>query len=114
MRTFGRVTDEFGNKTWVVVTTDANGFDDAVYLTTLCQVCKGAPNASPFFSNYGIPAQQSVVTQVLPDFYVNRTQQQFAQYFASLTVQRVSASPPTYNINPTANAGAILLSPVPQ
>ena len=37
MRTYGRVTNEDGTKTWVEVDTDANGYNDAVYVTTLAQ-----------------------------------------------------------------------------
>jgi len=107
MRTYGRTTDEFGNKTWVVVTTDANGFNDNVYLTTLAQVLKLNLGESPFFGNYGIPAHPSVVQQVFPDYYVQITQQQFAQYFASLIVSKASSPSPVYNINVITHYGAI-------
>jgi hypothetical protein len=75
-----------GAKTWWVVTTDTNGFNDSVYLTTLAQVCKLNLGESPFFANYGIPAHPSVVLQIFPDFYMARTQQQFAKFFASLVL----------------------------
>jgi hypothetical protein len=107
MRTYGRVTDEYDNKKWVVVTTDANGFNDNVYLTTLIQVLKLNLGESPFFGNYGIPARPSVVQQVFPDYYVQTTQQQFAQYFASLIVAKVSAPTPIYNINVVTHYGAL-------
>lgn len=45
MRTYGQ--DESGK--WVTIATDANGFNDAVYLTTLVQNLKLAPQ-SPLFS----------------------------------------------------------------
>ena len=39
MRTYGRVGQVNGiGGTWVVIETDANGFNDNVYLTTLAQV----------------------------------------------------------------------------
>ena len=44
MRTYGQ--DESGK--WVTIATDANGFNDAVYLTTLVQNLKLAPQESPF------------------------------------------------------------------
>jgi hypothetical protein len=99
---------------WVEVTTDAAGYNAAVWLTTLAQVLALGLNESPVFGNYGIPAQQSVVTQVLPDYYANQTQQQFSQYFLSLLVTRQASNPPTYAVSALAAPGASLLSPVPQ
>ena len=113
MRTYGRVTNPDGSKTWKVVETDANGFDDNVWLTTLCQTLKLNLGESPFFANYGIPAYQSIVTQVFPDYYAAQTQQQFAPYFAALVIQRVQGSlPPVYNVNVTDHSGAILTEQV--
>jgi hypothetical protein len=108
MRIYGRIIDELGNKTWVVVTPDANGFKDNIYITNLIQVLKLYLGESPFWANYGIPAQMSVIQQVMPDFYINRTQTQFSQYFASLIVSRIADNPPTYNINAVSNNGAII------
>ena len=98
---------------WVEVDTDANGFNDAVWLTTLSQVLQLNLNESPMFGNWGIPSQQSLTTQVLPDYYVMLTQQNFAQYFLSLLISKAVATDPSYNINITANPGAILQNPVP-
>lgn len=98
---------------WVEVDTDAAGNNDAVWLTTLAQVLQLGLNESPMFGNYGIPAQQSVVTQVLPDYYVTITQQNFAPYFLALLVTRLSATEPKYALNVTAHPGATLYSPVP-
>jgi hypothetical protein len=103
MRTWGRV-----NGVWTLITTDANGLNDGVYLTTLIQVLKLAPGESPFYANYGIPSQPSVVQQLFPDLYVNLTQQQFAQYFASLSIVRTATKPPTYQINLVTNTGALV------
>ena len=97
MRTYGR--DATGQ--WVEVSTDATGDNSAVWLTTLCQALKLGLGESPFWGNYGVPAQKSVVTQVQPDFYILRTQNYFAQYFASLIVSKTSTNPPTYNISAT-------------
>ena len=109
MRTYGRVTNEDGTKTWVVVETDSNGFSDNVWLTTLAQCLKLNLGESPFFGNYGIPQYQTIMTQVMPDFYASQTQTQFAPYFASLTIARVQGSyPPVYTVNAVCHSGAII------
>jgi hypothetical protein len=117
MRTYGRVYDPDGlNPKWVEVTTDANGFDDAVWLTTLIQVLKLNLQESPFFAQYGLPAVQSVMQQLAPDYYISITQQQFAPYFANLQISRsISADgiTPTYLCNVLTNQGAALLIEVP-
>ena len=114
MRTWGRTYDANGNATWVEVTTDANGYNDSVYLTALAQVLKLNLGESPFFANYGIPAHQTVVTQVFPDFYALQTQSQFASYFASLSITRVPKSfPPVYNVQAVTHSGAILNATIP-
>ena len=110
MRTWGRLPDG----TWQEVSTDANGDNDAVYLTTLIQVLKLSPGESPFFADYGIPAQASVISQLFPDFYANLTQQQFSPYFASLTITRSESDPPTYQVDLVTNAGAQINGVVPQ
>ena len=116
MRTYGRVYHEDGSRHWVTVLTDQNGFNDLVYVTTLAQVLYLSPGESPFYADYGIPAQASVLTQVAPDFFVARTQQQFAPYFAALTVAKLAPIPrdgrgnpvPTYNIGVVTHTGAVL------
>lgn len=112
LRTYGRTYDEYGNPTWQVVTTDTNGFNDSVYLTALVQCLQLYISESPFWANYGLPAQQAIIQQIMPDFYVNQTQSQFVQYFASLIVSRISDNPPTYNINAITNNGAKLTATV--
>lgn len=106
MRTYGRIPDGSGGKTWVLVETDANGFNDQVYLTTLAQVIKLSRNESPFYANWGIPAQQSVIQQVFPDFYVAQTQQQFSGFFGALTIAKVASEDPYYRVNVTFHSGA--------
>lgn len=113
MRTYGRLLLEDGTKQWVTVSTDANGFNDNVNLTTLAQVLKLNLGESPFHANFGIPAQQTVVTQVYPDFYAAQTQTQFAPNFASLTIIRVQGSfPPVYNVSAVCHSGAILTAQI--
>jgi hypothetical protein len=114
MRTYGRVTNPDGTKSWYEVTTDANGLNDAVYVTTLIQVLKLNLGESPFYSNYGIPAQRSVVTQIFPDFYVQKTQQYFAKYFASLIITKEQGNPtPTYNVQIITHQGAVIGLSIP-
>lgn len=113
MRTYGRVYDQNGAATWVVVTTDANGYDDPVWLTTLVQCLKLNLGESPFYADHGIPAHQAVVQQIMPDYYVARTQQQFASYFASLIVAKETSPTPTYRINLITHAGAKIVQSVP-
>ena len=114
LRTWGRPHLPDGTYgPWTLVTTDANGQSDLVYFTTLCQVLLLNLNESPFFSQYGIPAHQSVITQVFPDYYVTFTQQQFAPYFASLIVSRESTPAPIYRVNVTTHAGVKLNAGIP-
>ena len=80
--TFGR--DSTGQ--WYEVTTDANGFDDDVYLTTLAQVLTSDTDESPFYPEYGIPARDSVINRTHPDYFVDRTRAQFSPYFANISV----------------------------
>lgn len=111
MRTYGRLTDSNGNVTWQVIETDANGFNDNVYLTALCQTLKLNIGESPFYANSGIPQYQTIMTQTYPDFYVMRTQQQYSAAFASLTVNRVAQQntpDPLYNIVAVTQTGSIL------
>jgi hypothetical protein len=114
MRTYGRTRDVLtGAKKWWVVVTDSNGYNDSVWVTTLAQVCKLNLGESPFFANYGIPAHPAVVTQVYPDFYMVRTQQQFVGFFASLMLTRQlnaedddNRPAPSYLINALTNYGS--------
>ena len=114
MRTWGRVYDANNNPSWIEVTTDSNGFNDAVWLTTLIQVLLLNQGESPFNANYGIPAEESVMYQIYPDMQVQLTQQQFAQYFASLTISKVSnVGRPYYNISVITHLGAKIAQQVP-
>lgn len=118
MRTYGRITNQDGSKTWVQVNTDANGNNDYVWITTLCQCLKLNLGESPFYAQYGIPAQQSVLQQIYPDFYVNQTQSQFAQYFASLQITRRAAlsrldPTPIYDVSVLTNYGTTVEASIP-
>jgi len=109
LRIWGRDND--GN--WIAVTTQPNGNNDYVYITALCQAIKLTPGESPFYS-IGISAQQSVAKQVYPDYEVNLLQSQYAQYFASLTIQRVpNSNPLQYNVNLLTNSGITVNRVIP-
>lgn len=108
MRIWGRV-----GTVWVEVTTDANGYNDSVYVTNLAQCLLLNLGESPFFANYGIPAQPSVLTQIFPDYYTYQTQSQFTQFFVNLTVRKVMSPTPTYDITAVTHAGALIEASIP-
>lgn len=113
MRTYGRIKDENGEETiWVEVTQQDNGNFESGYVTTLIQVLKLSLGESPFYANYGIPAQRSVMQQVFPDYYVQVTQQQFAQFFASLIISKVQSDTPTYNVDVLTTYGTKITNQV--
>ena len=78
MRSYG-IDPNTGN--WVTITDPSY-----IYLATVAQTLRLALEESPFYGNYGIPAQQSVINQIAPNLAVNNTQNQYAPYFASLTI----------------------------
>ena len=115
MRTWGRAP---GSEVWQEISTDANGNDDMVWFATLAQCLKLTPGESPFFSQYGIPAQQSIATQVFPDYYVAQMQSMFSQYFMSLLISRAKAATtdnpanPIYNVNVITHRGVVISEPI--
>lgn len=119
MRVWGRDYDVNGNYVWKEVETDANGFNDAVYVTAFAQVLQLQTNESPFYADYGIPAIQSVLSQIFPDLNVALMQQRYAPYFAMLRVQKVNAinrygSPtPVYNVGIITQAGSSISLTIP-
>ena len=113
MRTYGRYVNSQGQRVWAEVSTDANGFNDLVYVTTMCQCLLLNLGESPFYANYGIPAKQSIIQQIAPDYYVAQTQKQFAPYFANLVISKRSGNPPTYQISVTTQQGVKLNINVP-
>lgn len=113
MRTYGRLYAPDGSYQWVKIETDDAGYNDSVWVTTLIQCLKLSLNESPFYANYGIPAQRSVLQQIFPDFYVTQTQQQFAPHFTSLIVAKQDTQNPTYDISVTTTQGAKLELTIP-
>lgn len=114
LRTYGRNSEG----QWIEVTTDSNGYNDNVYLVTLIQNLKLNVGESPFFARNGIPAQQSVISQIFPDYFVQQVQQQFSKYFASLLIAKIPTSIqnhyPLYRINVLTNQGSSILMEIPQ
>ena len=110
MRTWGRV-----NGAWQEVVTDpVTGLNDNVWLTTLLQCLKLNLGEDTFNADYGIPAQQSVIQQIFPDFYVAQIQQQFSPYFASLIIAKVPGQiAPYYTVNIVLHSGAKISTSVP-
>lgn len=102
-----------GKRKWVVVQTDASGNNSLVYVTALAQCLLLNLNESPFYATSGIPAAQSVIQQVYPDYYVTLTQQAYAAYFASLVISRQNTLPPTYNVVVTTQQGTKLNASIP-
>ena len=113
MRVWGRITNPDGTKSWVEVSTAPNGSNDMVYLTWLAQVLLLNLAESPIYSQYGIPAHPSVVSQIFPYFYITRTQGVFAPLFASLIVTKIPAEFPFYQINVITNDGTVINDQVP-
>jgi hypothetical protein len=102
MRVYGRVPvdprNPKGPLKWLVVETTQQGFNDDCYIVALAQTLKLNVNESPFWGNYGIPAHQSIMQQIVPDFYILQAQQFYSRFFASLLVTKV-ADQPTPELN---------------
>lgn len=128
MRTYGRigVTDARGipiidpttgaqQLQWVEVDTAANGTNDLLMVTAMCQTMLLNYGESPIFANWGIPAQQSVLQQIYPDLYMAIIQQQYAQQFASLTIKRAFAADgftPVYDVVVITHQGVLLTASI--
>ena len=113
IRTYGRVTDpKSGARWWVTVECDINDNPDSVYLTALIQTLKLNWGESPFFGDWGIPAHQSVVQQVFPDYYVLLTQKRYAPFFMSLAIIKQPLDTPTYNVSVQFKSGAVISTTV--
>lgn len=105
MITFGRDS----NGQWHEVATDANGFYDDVYLTTLAQVLQSDVEESWLFPELGIPARQSVIGKTHPDYFVDRVRGYFAQFFASISITQttdIETNNPIYYIDVLKNDGS--------
>ena len=57
---------------WVEVTTTPDGYNDLVWATTLCQCFLLNLGESPFYANYGLPAEQAIIQQIAPGSCLQR------------------------------------------
>jgi len=103
MRTYGKI-----NNVWSTVQTDANQHDDYVWITTLLNNLNLVLGESPLYAQNGIPAQDSLVTQVFPDFYVSKMQQEFAPHFFSLKIYKTQSRTPTYQVDLITKKGTAI------
>ena len=78
---------------------------DLVRFAELCQVLKAEPREMPFNSNYGIPAQESVMSRIFPDYWMMKVQSQFVQFFLSLIISRDKSADFGYRVEVTLNNG---------
>lgn len=80
-----------------------------MWVATLVQTLRLSENESPFYGNFGIPAQDSVRAQAAPDAAIARTQSQYSGRFASLSISAdQTATEPTYNVTVVLNDGTLL------
>lgn len=112
--------DEYGNQTWVCVTPDPQtGNTDLLYFAALAQCLRLNLGESPFYADYGIPARQSVATQIPPDFFIARIQSRYSQFFASLvisrgpTIQQNRRPVVVYNCYALCHSGLVLNASIP-
>jgi len=110
VRAWGRITNSQNQRVWAMSATDANGNNDIVYVTALCQVLNLGLGESPFYGQSGIPAAESVSQQVFPDHYVSLIQQAYAAFFAFLLINRRADSPdiPVYDASVITHQGVAL------
>lgn len=120
MRTYGRALDpSTGNLVWFEVDTDAQGFNDYVYVTALVQTIKLNLGESPFYASFGIPYGPTLVSQVFPDYYMAKTQGEYAPFFASLLLNKIAATDargvpyPAYDIKITTHQGVKIAQRIP-
>jgi len=105
-RTYGKVKGK-----WVQVSTDANGMNSMIMVTTLIQNLKGILGESPFWAAYGLPSIQAVISQIYPDYNIQMIQQQFMQYFSYLIISRnpIGRQEADGSVSPIYNVAITLL-----
>ena len=104
-RVWGRVHNNDGTRTWQAYETSDSGSDDLPNFIWLQNALLLNTNESPFYANWGVPVQQTMITQIFPDYYMNLMQQRFSQYFASCVISRVTSKDATYQVNIVTNSG---------
>lgn len=108
-RVWGRVHSDPGSstdaRTWQAYETDSSGSDDLPNFIWLQNALLLRLNESPFYADWGIPVQQTLLTQVFPDYYTALTQRRFSQYFASCIISRTSSTSPEYGVSIVTQTG---------
>lgn len=105
-----------GKGRWVLVQTDSAGNNDLVWLTTLCQAILLNLNESPVYADVGLPARQSVLSGIAPDYNISLLQKRFAPYFLSLVITRqpqAQGQDPQYRANVVTHSGVKLSARIP-
>ena len=102
-RVWGRVHSKPGattdTRTWQAFETDDTGSDDLPNFIWLQNALLLRIDESPFYSDWGIPVQQTLISQVFPDYYTSIMQRRFSQYFASCIISRQSTTTPSYGVS---------------
>lgn len=104
-RVWGRVHNSDGTRTWEAYETATDGSDDMPNFIWMQNVLLLWLNESPFYSNWGVPVQKTLATQVFPDYYMALTQQRFSQYFASCIITRLTQTAPSYRVSIVTKTG---------
>lgn len=104
-RVWARIHNDDGTRTWQAIETTSAGSNDNLNFIWLQNVLLLNINESPFYSDWGVPVHQTMVSQILPDYYMSLIQRRFSEYFASVIINRISATTPTYSISVTSATG---------
>ncbi|WP_077395442.1 hypothetical protein [Bombella intestini] len=107
MRVWTRVHQPDGRRVWKAVTGDQGNI---AWLQNALLLQLGE---SPFWADWGIPVQQTLVSRVWPDYYLNLTQRRFRDIFPSLQITRKdggNGADPVYDISVILNNGTLYSS----
>lgn len=107
MRVWTRVMGSDGKRTWQPVDNDQGNI---AWLQNSLLLQLGE---SPFWADWGIPVQQTLVSRVWPDYYLNMTQQRFRDVFPTLQITRRdggNGADPVYDISIILNDGTFYSS----
>lgn len=85
MRIYHKIKDENTNRTkWIIITDP-----DEIYVFWLIEVLRLILGESPFSADWGIPATETIATNIYPDYYVSIVKEKFAPYFQYLSIERL-------------------------
>jgi hypothetical protein len=77
-------------------------------LVNLLHVLKCEPREMPFHSDKGIALQDSLISKLIPNYYLQRIQQQYSRYFKDLSITLKKSYPITFEIKVTLSSGEIV------